>query len=68
MYPIGVCNVNGVKGYPTLKYYSGGLFSEDYSGPRSETDFIKFINEKSAQGSKEPPPPPVSKQEAKTEL
>ena len=30
-----LCGRFGVTGYPTLKIFRGGAFSDDYSGPRS---------------------------------
>lgn len=37
----------GVKSYPTIKYFpKGSLKPEDYEGGRTESDFIKFLNEK----------------------
>lgn len=37
----------GVKSYPTIKFFAkGDTKGEDYSGARSEPDFVNFINDK----------------------
>ncbi|KUI52817.1 Protein disulfide-isomerase erp38 [Cytospora mali] len=37
----------GVTSYPTIKYFpAGSKEAENYSGGRSETDFVKFLNDK----------------------
>ncbi|KAG0234755.1 hypothetical protein BGW42_006218 [Actinomortierella wolfii] len=36
----------GIKGYPTIKYFSPDGKVEDYNGGRSEQDFIDFINKR----------------------
>ena len=36
---------NGVKGYPTIRYYNNGT-KEEYSGGRTAEEFIKFLNSK----------------------
>ena len=42
-----VTSANGVKSYPTIKFFpAGSTEAEAYSGGRSEDDLIKFINEK----------------------
>ena len=38
---------NGVQSYPTIKFFpKGNKTPEDYTGGRSEADFVTFINEK----------------------
>ncbi|KAF9110446.1 hypothetical protein BGX27_006316 [Mortierella sp. AM989] len=36
----------GITGYPTIKFFNADGSVEDYTGGRSEQDFIDFINEK----------------------
>ncbi|ORZ14289.1 thioredoxin/protein disulfide isomerase [Lobosporangium transversale] len=36
----------GVKGYPTIKFFAADGTVEDYTGGRSEQDFVDFINQK----------------------
>ena len=36
---------NGIKGYPTIRYYNNGT-SEEYSGKRDVTSFLEFLNGK----------------------
>lgn len=45
-----ICEKEGIKGYPTLKYYEDGE-SEDYDGERSLTD-LKTFAEGNANGNK----------------
>jgi len=40
-----LCQKQGVKGYPTIKYWVGGSESK-YTGGRSESDLIGFIDSK----------------------
>jgi len=39
----GLCSENGVRGYPTIKYFLGGD-AEDYKGGRSFDDLKKFTD------------------------
>lgn len=36
------CNKNSVSGYPTLKIFRNGEFSQDYNGPREANGKILF--------------------------
>ncbi|KAF9556147.1 hypothetical protein EC968_008430 [Mortierella alpina] len=36
----------GIKGYPTIKFFTAAGTVEDYEGGRSQQDFIDFINKK----------------------
>ncbi len=47
-----VCDENGVKGFPTLKYYTAETGDEgaDYKGGRSFDDLKKFTEETLAKG------------------
>nr|CCA15328.1 SSP8 [Albugo laibachii Nc14] len=48
----------GVSGFPTLKYFpKGSTEAEEYSGGRSEDDFIAFLNDKSGSNVKAAKPP-----------
>ncbi|KAL0589302.1 hypothetical protein ABG067_002521 [Albugo candida] len=48
----------GVTGFPTLKFFNkGSTEAEDYSGGRSEDEFIEFLNEKSGSQAKAVKPP-----------
>merc|ERR1712167_192396 len=40
----GLCSQNGVRGYPTIKYWAGGD-AEDYKGGRSFDGMKKFVEE-----------------------
>ena len=35
-----------ISGYPTIKYFHKGKFSEDYSGGRRKMDFVEFVKKK----------------------
>lgn len=37
------CNKNSVSGYPTLKIYKGGEFSQEYNGPRDAAGTLLLI-------------------------
>jgi len=39
-----LCSENGVRGYPTIKYFMGGS-PEDYKGGRSFSDLQSFVDE-----------------------
>ncbi|KAF9361852.1 hypothetical protein BGX26_011076 [Mortierella sp. AD094] len=41
-----VADKYGVTGYPTIKFFNADGTVEDYTGARSEQDFIDFINKK----------------------
>lgn len=47
-----LCQRNGVKGYPTIKYYIDGV-ARDYNGPRDFGGLEKHVVDKMG-----PPPPP----------
>jgi len=49
-----VCQRQGVKGYPTIKYYIGGT-ARDYQGGRDFDALKKFVETKMG-----PPPPPCN--------
>ena len=38
----------GVRGYPTIKYFSLGQEVEDYKGGRNRKDIVAYIKEKAA--------------------
>mmetsp|Transcript_14382 Transcript_14382/g.36424 ORF Transcript_14382/g.36424 Transcript_14382/m.36424 type:complete len:129 (+) Transcript_14382:118-504(+) len=41
-----ICSQQGVRGYPTLKFFKGGASeAEKYQGRRTIEDFEKFIND-----------------------
>ncbi|KRT80104.1 Thioredoxin [Oryctes borbonicus] len=40
-----LCNANDVKGYPTIKYFSYYKVEKQYSGGRTEDDFVRFMND-----------------------
>ncbi|XP_062545872.1 protein disulfide-isomerase A5 [Armigeres subalbatus] len=41
----GVCSAYEVRGYPTLKYFSYLKTVKEYSGGRTEADFVKFLKD-----------------------
>ncbi|TNJ30253.1 Protein disulfide isomerase PDI5 [Giardia muris] len=41
-----ICQEEGVRGYPTLRFYKGGEFVEAYSGPRDLESLKAFIEAK----------------------
>ncbi|KAJ8983524.1 hypothetical protein NQ317_012015 [Molorchus minor] len=47
------CNKNGVSGYPTLKIYRNGEFSQDYNGPRDASGIVKYMKSQVGPSSKE---------------
>jgi len=49
----GVCSKYGVRGFPTIKYFSDGEEKMKYKFPRKTDSIIKFL-----QSPSEPPPPP----------
>lgn len=48
----GVCSAYEVRGYPTLKYFSYLKTVKEYSGGRTEADFVKFLKDPSAPPQK----------------
>ena len=38
-----VCEKEGIKGYPTIKYFVKGKFTSDYNGGRAAEDFVNFL-------------------------
>lgn len=53
-----VCSQYGVKGYPTLKYFSYLKHEKAYEGGRTEADFIAFMKDPQNPDAGMPPPPP----------
>jgi len=47
------CNKFGVSGYPTLKIFRGGEFSQDYNGPREAAGIVKYMKAQVGPSSKE---------------
>uniref|UniRef100_A0A336KFI3 CSON002835 protein n=1 Tax=Culicoides sonorensis TaxID=179676 RepID=A0A336KFI3_CULSO len=43
-----LCGVYNVKGYPTIKYFNYLKNVRDYSGGRTEADFVKFLSDPDA--------------------
>merc|ERR1711862_997249 len=41
---MGICDMNGVTGYPTLKYYLNGSLN-DYNGSREYEELYDFIQD-----------------------
>nr|WDU65913.1 putative disulfide isomerase Tcis_disulfideisomerase_A5like [Tityus cisandinus] len=39
-----ICNMNDVRGYPTIKYFNYYKNSKLYEGGRTENDFVAFMN------------------------
>jgi len=52
-----VCGFYNVKGYPTIKYFSHLKTVRDYSGGRTEADFVKFLSNPDAQEESPPEDP-----------
>ncbi|XP_062595206.1 protein disulfide-isomerase A3-like [Saccostrea cucullata] len=48
-----VCKKYGVSGYPTLKIFRAGEFSEEYGGPREADGIIKYMQTRAGPTSKE---------------
>ncbi|ESO92392.1 hypothetical protein LOTGIDRAFT_190816 [Lottia gigantea] len=46
-----VCSKYGVSGYPTLKIFRNGEFSEDYNGPREAGGIVKLMKSKAGPTS-----------------
>ena len=47
------CNKHGVSGYPTLKIFRNGEFSQEYGGPREAGGIVKFMKAQVGPSSKE---------------
>uniref|UniRef100_T1JE30 Protein disulfide-isomerase n=1 Tax=Strigamia maritima TaxID=126957 RepID=T1JE30_STRMM len=47
------CGKYGVSGYPTLKIFRDGEFSQDYSGPRDANGIVKYMQAQVGPSSKE---------------
>ncbi|XP_052793206.1 protein disulfide-isomerase A3-like [Mya arenaria] len=48
-----ICGKHGVSGYPTLKIFRNGEFSEDYNGAREADGIVKTMRSKAGPASKE---------------
>lgn len=46
------CQMYGVSGYPTLKIFRKGEFSEEYNGPREADGIVKHMKSKAGPSSK----------------
>lgn len=47
------CNKNSVTGYPTLKIFRNGEFSQEYNGPRDAAGIVKYMKAQVGPSSKE---------------
>ena len=47
------CQENGVQGYPTLKIFKSGEFSQEYNGPRDADGIVKYMKAQVGPASKE---------------
>ncbi|EFA11421.1 Protein disulfide-isomerase-like Protein [Tribolium castaneum] len=47
------CNKHGVSGYPTLKIFRNGEFSQEYGGPREAGGIVKYMKAQVGPSSKE---------------
>ena len=47
------CSKNGVSGYPTLKVFRNGVFSQEYDGPRDGRGIISHMKKNSGPSSTE---------------
>ncbi|KAL3289630.1 hypothetical protein HHI36_023040 [Cryptolaemus montrouzieri] len=47
------CNKNSVSGYPTLKIFRNGEFSQEYNGPREASGIVKYMKAQVGPSSKE---------------
>ncbi|KAJ8923867.1 hypothetical protein NQ315_010449 [Exocentrus adspersus] len=47
------CNKNSVSGYPTLKIFRNGEYSQDYNGPRDAVGIVKYMKAQVGPSSKE---------------
>ncbi|XP_030748346.1 protein disulfide-isomerase A3 [Sitophilus oryzae] len=47
------CNKNSVSGYPTLKIFRNGEFSQEYKGPREANGIAKYMKAQVGPASKE---------------
>lgn len=50
---LDLCKKQGVKGYPTFKYYKKGQFFAPYEGSRTTEDVLKFLNSPPEKSAKE---------------
>jgi hypothetical protein len=55
---MSVCSKYGVRGYPTLKWFSNGVEAAKYEKGRSVADLLKFMSSPSVEAASPPPPPP----------
>lgn len=58
-----VCKVYDVKGFPTLIYFNYLKNSRPYSGGRTESEFVAFMEDPDSPANGQPPPPPSPKEE-----
>lgn len=47
-----ICSEFGVSGYPTLKIFKGGEFSQEYQGPREADGIVKYMRSQVGPASK----------------
>ncbi|XP_066158872.1 protein disulfide-isomerase A3 [Euwallacea fornicatus] len=47
------CNKNSVNGYPTLKIFRNGEYSQDYNGPREANGIVKYMKSQVGPASRE---------------
>jgi len=47
------CQQHGVNGYPTLKIFKSGEFSQEYNGPRDADGIVKYMKAQVGPASKE---------------
>jgi len=48
-----ICSEFGVSGYPTLKIFKSGEFSQEYQGPRDADGIVKYMRSQVGPASKE---------------
>lgn len=48
-----ICSEYGVSGYPTLKIFKGGEFSQEYQGPRDADGIVKYMRSQVGPASRE---------------
>jgi len=44
-----ICRKYGVRGYPTLKLFKSGQFSEEYQGPREADAIVEYMQSKAGE-------------------